>query len=374
MIEGSYYEGTSSKRYACQLSVNELGMVSLSGVEFEPCRFDSLRISSRVGNTARVIRFVNNGRFETLNNDAVDQLSAEHGKSNSWFVAYHWESKLKLIVVAAVVTVALLLGFVKVGLPAASKSIAHRLPAYVSVSLAENVLEELDDVYFEKSKLSEQQQIHITGLFENLIPPHSDINYSLKFRDSETFGANAFAVPDGTIVVTDDLVKLADSDEELIAVMLHEVGHIVHRHSLRNMVEAAGLYALYSWVTGDVEVTSTVLLTLSALLLKAEYSREHESEADAYSLASMLESDINPHYFPIIMRKMVASARLTNKDEQDESEYDKEPKADNAQENDHYVVTILDYLSSHPPTKERNKRFTEAATANGYPLILRDEK
>lgn len=47
-------------------------------------------------------------------------------------------------------------------------------------------------------------------------------------------GANAFALPDGTLVVTDELVELAgDNDDEVLAVLAHELGHIHERHGLR---------------------------------------------------------------------------------------------------------------------------------------------
>ena len=375
MIKGNYYQGSSSKAYECELIIDENGHAKLSGLESETYYpLDSLVISPRVGKTARYVRFPNNGRFETLNNDGIDHLLSLHTENEPWFIAYNWESKLRFIAVAAVIMCIFLFAMVKTGIPAASKNIAHRLPAHFSTSLAENVLIELDDLYFEKSELSPERQSHIRGLFKELIPENSELEYSLKFRKSEPFGANAIALPNGTIVLTDDLVNVASYDEEIIAVLLHEIGHIVHKHSLRNAIEATGIYALYAWVTGDVELSSTVLFSLSAILLKAQYSRDHESEADLYSLEELLAHEINPNYFPSIMNKIsTASAAVgKDKDKNTSSSSETDTTSTNTEGEQNYIDIIFNYLATHPSTEIRNKRFSESAEEYNYPTIDHD--
>ena len=50
--------------------------------------------------------------------------------------------------------------------------------------------------------------------------------YQLEFRHGGYIDANAFALPSGIIVMTDELVELAKSDDELISVLAHEIGHV----------------------------------------------------------------------------------------------------------------------------------------------------
>ena len=53
--------------------------------------------------------------------------------------------------------------------------------------------------------------------------------------------ANAFALPGGTVVMTDAIVQAAAdkgiSDDALVGVLAHEIGHVVHRHGMRMVVE-----------------------------------------------------------------------------------------------------------------------------------------
>ena len=55
--------------------------------------------------------------------------------------------------------------------------------------------------------------------------------YRLELRSGEALGANALALPSGIVIMTDDLVALAKSDDEIGAVMAHELGHVRGRHA-----------------------------------------------------------------------------------------------------------------------------------------------
>lgn len=375
MINGFFYDGITSKPHSCQLFVGMQGKVSISGlddIEYQTVDFETLVISSRVGKTVRAIRFVDGARFETQDNDAVDAFIKTHGRQNSFGLNLHqWESKLKMIVVATVITGLCLVGFVSYGIPAASNSIAHKLPYYVSSSLAQEALDELDGGALKKSDISINRQTQLTQLLEKYIPTNSPFSYRLLFRKSSRFGANALALPDGTIIITDELLTLTDNNEEILSVLLHEIGHIEKRHSLRNVVESFGLYAMYSWMTGDVDVSSVAILAGSGILLKARYSRGHESEADNYSLKTMLANDIDPNNFAIIMQKLdeyqeSKSIKWRKQDDEEVSKVELEKDSDQA-EKDQGLQRILDYLSSHPASSDRIEAFKKAAKENGYP-------
>jgi Zn-dependent protease with chaperone function len=83
-------------------------------------------------------------------------------------------------------------------------------------------------------------------------------------------------------VITDDLVKIAKSDDEIIAVLAHEIGHVRGRHALRQLLQAAGISALAVAVLGDVSSFSAILGAAPALL-HAKHSRDFEREADTFA-------------------------------------------------------------------------------------------
>jgi len=99
---------------------------------------------------------------------------------------------------------------------------------------------------------------------------------------------NAFALPGGTVVMTDAIVQAAAdkgiSDDALVGVLAHEIGHVVHRHGMRMVVEQGVLNMGLGLALGDV---SGVVSTGATLLTSRAYSRSHEREADCYAIALM---------------------------------------------------------------------------------------
>ena len=151
------------------------------------------------------------------------------------------------------------------------------------------------------------------------------------FRDGQSLGANALALPNGTIIVTDQLVGLAENDEEILGVLAHELGHLKHRHSLRMLIQGSVVGFVLAWYIGDV---STVAAGLPTLLLQARYSRDHEREADRYAATVLKANAISPQRLADMLGRLEASHT--------ECAAENEP-SDNA----------LDYMASHPATRER---------------------
>ena len=74
------------------------------------------------------------------------------------------------------------------------------------------------------------------------------------------------------------------SDDALVGVLAHEIGHVVHRHGMRMVVEQGVLNMGLGLALGDV---SAVLSTGATVLTGRAYSRNHEREADCYAIALM---------------------------------------------------------------------------------------
>ena len=99
----------------------------------------------------------------------------------------------------------------------------------------------MDSVFFEPSQLHPARQAKLRSQFSSMQRELGDgpkLRLELRHGGSE-IGPNAFALPAGIVVVTDELVLLAQHDEEIESVLAHEIGHVMHRHSLRMLLQGS---------------------------------------------------------------------------------------------------------------------------------------
>jgi beta-barrel assembly-enhancing protease len=123
------------------------------------------------------------------------------------------------------------------------------------------------------------------------------INYQFNIIDRE--GPNAFALPGGFIYLTADLFDHVHSDDELAAIIAHEMGHIIHQHSIKQMqdnrkMKLVELFAVL--LTGDE--TIGLLGELTTITVLNNYRREYEAEADLTALELLKKST---NYHPIAL-------------------------------------------------------------------------
>ena len=121
-------------------------------------------------------------------------------------------------------------------------------------------------------------------------------------------GPNAFALPDGTVILTDELIELAPDDPDMVmGVLAHEISHVHLEHSLRRLYRAAGVAGLILLIGGDIGAGAEDLLVQGSALLALSYSRSHESEADRYSVELMSKVGRDPaaiaRFFDLLVEK-----------------------------------------------------------------------
>jgi beta-barrel assembly-enhancing protease len=94
---------------------------------------------------------------------------------------------------------------------------------------------------------------------------------------------NAFALPDDSIIVTDDLIQLAENPDELTGVLAHEIAHIERNHVMTNVIRQMGAGIFFDIVFGGAG-TGQAIAVASVNLAGLRYSRGDEEEADARGL------------------------------------------------------------------------------------------
>ena len=282
-------------------------------------------------------------------------------------IAQHMQTRWPVLLGVAVAAVVALTLFYRYGTPWAATQLTRFVPLSWETSLSQKALQQMDDRTLKPSKLSRQRQDQLRARFDALVQQtpaalHRYRNYqpplSLAFRAG--LGANAFALPGGQIVMTDGIVQVALdqglSDDALVGVLAHEIGHVVHRHTTRMVVEQGVLQMGMGLALGDV---SAIVSTGSALLTGLSYRRSHEREADCYALALMRHATLPTAPMGQLLLAMVDAeekkAEAVNTTKAPAEQQDAAPPAQNPGKarKDAGAHPIWSLLSSHPETLQR---------------------
>ncbi|ARU06262.1 hypothetical protein CCO03_17680 [Comamonas serinivorans] len=207
----------------------------------------------------------------------------------------HWPT----LALVGAVAVGGLWAFYHWGTPWAATQLTRFVPLAVEQQVSSQYLEQLDQRMLKPSRLPAERQQQLRTQFDALVQgiqpsmthyAHYRPPYRLEFRHG--MGANAFALPGGTIVMTDGIVRQAQMlgapDDALLGVLAHEAGHVAQRHTSRAVLQQGVLQTGMSLALGDV---SGIFATSATLLTSLAYSRAHETEADCFAVALMQHLD-----------------------------------------------------------------------------------
>ncbi|AWT35495.1 hypothetical protein GCM10008956_08340 [Deinococcus arenae] len=338
-LRGVYFDGHSSRDRAATLTLGDPAWLTLDG-ESHSIQAGALRVDPPVPGVRRVIHLPGGARFETTDFAPLLAWERTSGRNRAlrgvaWLEA-HWGSALAAVALAF----ALLGGFIVWGIPALATQAARVTPRGVLASFDAQTLRFLEEqAFIGPSGLPRARQAQLQREFGQVQGwAGGGYPYRLLLRDGKPggeagVGANAFALPNGTIVMTDQLVALARSDRELLGVLAHETGHVTRRHGLATVYQGLGLGLVTTLVTGDLVSASTFAAAVPAAILRGGYSRAAEAEADRVSADFMRSRYGTTRPLQDILTRLEAGAR-------GEAAGDAEP-------------AWLDIFRSHPVTAER---------------------
>lgn len=264
--------------------------------------FGKVQVSDRVGSITRKLTFPDGSVFETGDNDAVDALIRSQSSRFAGFIHKLEHFRPRLILLVALV-IGLCFAVYRFAVPALVEVAILLTPPVVPKLMSQSVIASLDQTILAPSELPPERREKLLQEFAALAAlarpgaaalEGSKPAYTLNFRKGGMIGPNAFALPDGTIVLTDELVALADDDEAILGVLAHEIGHVAHEHSLRQLYRAAGAAALIMLIGGDIGSGTEDLLVQGSALLALSHSREAEREADRFSVELMHDAGHDP--------------------------------------------------------------------------------
>lgn len=333
MLQARYFDGKTAAAQAVHLTLDAQDWV-LRGADIElRWPLSEVHISERMGNTPRLLTYAGGGHCEVTDHAALETLLANLGTKRSWLDGM--QHSLAWALLAAGLIVLSLLGAYRYLLPWGAEVLAMRMPGAVLQQMGSSTLDSLDRFMLQPSKLDAARQQELSATFARLKPlADTQLSYHLVFRSSPGMGPNAFALPDGSIVLLDELAKLTQDNNEIIAVLAHERGHVERRHAMRMVLQSSAVGLVLAWYVGDV---SSLLATAPAIIMQAKYSRDMEREADEYAERTLKFNALSPCLLASILNKLEAAHQAANK-----------PAQPGAQK-----IEVLDYLSSHPATPER---------------------
>ncbi len=296
-----------------------------------------LRVSPRIGRSDRFITLPDGGQVQCGDDALLARLpSAAGGRVVDWL-----EQRWPVALVCVLLSAAALLNGYLYGLPVVAQALTDRISLDSERALGEGSLAWLDDnAVLTPSALSAAERDRIRDRFGVLSAGQPLQRYHrLEFRASESLGANAFALPGGIVVITDAMVRLAASENEIAAVLAHELGHVEHRDALRELLQSSALGLMAGGLTLDAGAVGSASTAGPLLVVTAGYSRAFERDADDFAFERLRQTHVPPAVFAALLERLEAQP-------------------------EHQESAYVTYLSSHPLTADRVARARAADAPN----------
>jgi Zn-dependent protease with chaperone function len=224
---------------------------------------DQVRVSNRRERDLRLVLPVD--EWTALIGDRLDGRMRQRRRHEFWLVG-------GLAAVAAAVML-----FVFVGVPILSGPAARATPVSMELRMGENFDAQVGAI-FPTCRNEEGQRI-LSALGDR-IAMGADTPFDIRVRAVEAPMVNAFALPGGPVLITDDLISEAETPDELAAVIAHEVAHVEMRHVMQAVWRDLGIGMLLDLVVGGGTGAGQQAVILAGQASDLTYSREAELEAD----------------------------------------------------------------------------------------------
>ena len=339
IVKGTFQYAASTEHCAAQLHLTEQGQVLLYAEHDNTLLLDSSKESYQVAEVLPGLP------AELLFDSGAVFSPADPQwrwpKSRRQNLTLQLETSKSLIVLSVIAVPILLWWLTTVGLPKAATALVPWIPLAVEESIGQQSMQMFDRTLLSESELSPQLQQSIRQQWQSALEQlqlSSGYRYQLHFRASKRLGANAFALPGGYLTITDELVKrLETQPDAILAVLLHEVGHVEHRHGMKLAAQATASTIVMSVLFSDLEGVTEAVLGTGTSLVQSAFSRDMERQADYFSTQSLLKLNKSPQAFAEAMQALTKD----------------QPKEE--------LMPWLEYLNSHPNTKKRIEKATQQA-------------
>lgn len=297
MITANYFDGQDACLHRVQLAAVDGGLTVAGETVTRAYAGADVTFAESFANAPAVLYFADGARCEVPDRASGKALAEALGYRGSAVtrLQQRWYAALAALALQLGVGVAAVLW----GMPALADRIARSIPPSFDGQIGDSVLAGMEKKLLAPSRLDPVIIAEVEQILREIAPPRPGRPLRVVLRNAPKKGANAFALPNGTIVVTDEMLNLvlakkntlpAYRQAQVAGVLAHEIAHIEQRHSVRRLTRASMTAAASAALFGDF---SAVAAGVPAVLLELQYSREMETQADAYAVALLARHGID---------------------------------------------------------------------------------
>jgi beta-barrel assembly-enhancing protease len=178
------------------------------------------------------------------------------------------------------------------------------------------------------------------SIITNTVP---DKKFRFKFHIVKDSSLNAFALPGGNVVIHSGLIMRAESPEEILGVLGHEVAHVTERHHVRGLITKMGLRYLILLFFDTGSAIGDLIINAGSTLQSLKYDRDLETEADEKGWEYVTKANVNPAGMISFFKKLEGEKKGTLKE----------------------LEASLDWMNTHPNTAERIERLEKKYKKTG---------
>ena len=213
--------------------------------------------------------------------------------------------------------------------------------------------QKLGELFWEVFKKSEKEVINtlVVNSVDSIVTQVCKTNKidrsKLKIHILDKEDINAFALPNGHLIIYSGLILNSDNQEELVGIVCHEIAHIELNHVMKKLVKEIGLSVLISMTTGNSG--AEVIRETAKMLSSSAFDRSLEKEADIKAVDYLVNANINPEPFADFLYKL--------------------------SDTEHEAIKYLTWISTHPDSKDRAEYIIEYSKGKEkeYKSILSNE-
>jgi len=338
LYRAAFYDGKSAVRHevAVRLRDTALDIVTPAGEVVAQWLYGEVVFADQGSGGYRVAKVDSEARLVFKDATAFEAL---RGRAPDMHTPHKRARRGMVLAIAA--TVAILIGGY-LATPVLTSAIVAMTPLSLEVKLGRNYANSIIDLVGGKDGKgvceSNTGALALAKIVKELSRhTHSPAPYEVRVLDVKM--VNAVALPGGFIFVFRGLLDAAQSQDELVGVLAHEMAHVDQRHPMQAMVRSYGISLL-----SDMMFGGSAMGGVSSTLMSTSYSRNAEEAADSAAIETLHEANLSTQGLADFFERLAAQ--------------------------EDGGLGLPEFLSTHPDTGVRERR---ARTPGGQGrAILRD--